>query len=201
MVILGAGTFAREIAEEMNCHPLYVVDDIFYKGELDTVSFSQFDSWLMFDDFNEDFLCAIVSPKRKEFINKFTKWYFTKFIHPFTYVSKSTNIYKGCIICPGSIIVSNTIIKEHVIINRKVSIGHDCVIGPFSTISPGVNIAGNVEIGAESYIGLGANILEGRTIGNNCVIGAGSVVTKDVPSGESWWGVPAKFKRKSWWEV
>lgn len=34
------------------------------------------------------------------------------------------------------------------------------------------------------------------TIGNHAVIAAGSVVTKDIPSGELWGGVPAKFIKK-----
>ena len=39
-------------------------------------------------------------------------------------------------------------------------------------------------------------ILKGVTIGENSVVGAGSVVTKDIPSGEVWAGNPAKFIRK-----
>ena len=39
-------------------------------------------------------------------------------------------------------------------------------------------------------------ILPGVTIGKNAVIGAGSVVTKDVPAGELWAGSPAIFRKK-----
>jgi len=41
-----------------------------------------------------------------------------------------------------------------------------------------------------------AIILPGVTIGKNAVIGAGSVVTKNVPAGELWAGNPAKFIKK-----
>ena len=50
-----------------------------------------------------------------------------------------------------------------------------------------------------AYVGMRANILSGKngiTIGENAMIGAGSVVTKDVPAGELWVGNPAKFLRK-----
>ena len=45
-------------------------------------------------------------------------------------------------------------------------------------------------------IGAGCTVLCGITIGENAMIGAGSVVTKDVPAGELWVGAPAKFVRK-----
>ena len=45
-------------------------------------------------------------------------------------------------------------------------------------------------------IGAGAVVLGGITIGENAMIGVGSVVTHDVPSGELWYGNPARFVRK-----
>jgi acetyltransferase-like isoleucine patch superfamily enzyme len=38
--------------------------------------------------------------------------------------------------------------------------------------------------------------LGGVTIGENAMIGAGSLVTKDIPDNELWYGSPAKFIRK-----
>ena len=35
--------------------------------------------------------------------------------------------------------------------------------------------------------------MPGVTIGNNCIVGAGSVVTKSIPDGECWAGNPARF--------
>lgn len=53
-----------------------------------------------------------------------------------------------------------------------------------------------VHIGKYVFIGGNCLILKGVTIGDGAVIGAGSVVTKSVPSGEIWAGNPAKFIRK-----
>lgn len=50
----------------------------------------------------------------------------------------------------------------------------------------------------DDYCWVGANVFvnPGVTIGNNSVVGANSVVTKDIPPFEIWGGVPAKFIRR-----
>lgn len=46
------------------------------------------------------------------------------------------------------------------------------------------------------FIGARCIILKGVTIGSKSIIGAGSVVTKNIPEGEIWAGNPAKFIKK-----
>ncbi|MGN1232088.1 MAG: acyltransferase [Candidatus Cryptobacteroides sp.] len=53
-----------------------------------------------------------------------------------------------------------------------------------------------IVIGDDVLIGTGCYILKGVTIGERSIIGAGSVVTRDVPPGEIWAGNPARFIRK-----
>lgn len=53
-----------------------------------------------------------------------------------------------------------------------------------------------VKIGDKVFIGGHCIILKGVTIGDGAVVGAGSVVTRDVPPYEIWAGNPAKFVRK-----
>ena len=52
-----------------------------------------------------------------------------------------------------------------------------------------------MNVGHNVWIGYGACILRGVTIGNNCVIGTSSVVTKDVPDNAVVGGVPARVIR------
>lgn len=56
---------------------------------------------------------------------------------------------------------------------------------------------GRIKIGKRCFIGIHAIILPGITIGDDCVVGAGSVVTKNIPSGEVWGGNPARFIKKT----
>lgn len=51
---------------------------------------------------------------------------------------------------------------------------------------------GTIEVGEYSFVGARAIILPNVRIGNHCVIGAGAVVTKDVPDGMVVTGVPAR---------
>ena len=60
---------------------------------------------------------------------------------------------------------------------------------------PGIKM-GKVVIKQGAFIGAHSIILKGVTIGKYSIVGAGSVVTKDIPDGEIWAGNPAKFIRR-----
>lgn len=104
--------------------------------------------------------------------------------------------------------ISNTTIvcREYIKIGRNVKIGGNTKI--YDTdfhslkyqerINSKTDIANNkpVYIKDDAFIGAHSIILKGVTIGEKSIIGAGSVVTKDVPDREIWGGNPAKFIRK-----
>ena len=56
--------------------------------------------------------------------------------------------------------------------------------------------ASPIIIGDDVFIGANSIILKGVTIGNRSIIGAGSVVTSDVPPDEVWAGNPARFLKR-----
>jgi maltose O-acetyltransferase len=90
----------------------------------------------------------------------------------------------------------------------RVEIGEKCLLGPavqiYTAIHPldpveraaGIETAKPVILGYNVWIGGAAVILPGVTIGDNAVIGAGSVVTKDVPANVVVAGNPAKAIRQ-----
>jgi acetyltransferase-like isoleucine patch superfamily enzyme len=55
-----------------------------------------------------------------------------------------------------------------------------------------LNSSGHITIGNNIYFGMNVTVLKGVTIGDNCIIGAGSIVTKDIPSNSVATGIPAK---------
>lgn len=56
--------------------------------------------------------------------------------------------------------------------------------------------SGEVVIGNHVFIGINTIICKAVSIGDGAVIGAGSVVTRDIPAGEVWAGNPARFIKK-----
>ena len=57
---------------------------------------------------------------------------------------------------------------------------------------PEFDVFGKVKIGDRVYIGANSQVMPGVTIGDNALIAAGSVVTRSVPAGEVWAGIPAR---------
>lgn len=70
---------------------------------------------------------------------------------------------------------------------------HDGGVALFRNEYPGLNVFGQIRIGNNVFIGEDSMIMYGVTVGDNVVIGARSVVTKDVPSNSVVAGVPARI--------
>lgn len=107
-------------------------------------------------------------------------------------ISKEVTFGEGCIFCFSCIITVNIQIGDFVVFNSDCTIGHDSVIEDFVTLYPSVNVSGSVHIGACSEIGVGTNIIQCKNIGEEVIVGAGSVVVKDIPSKCTAVGIPAR---------
>jgi acetyltransferase-like isoleucine patch superfamily enzyme len=70
------------------------------------------------------------------------------------------------------------------------------VLGDFVQLSPGVRITGNCFIDDYTMLGTNAVVVPKVRIGKNVVVGAGAVVTRDVPDNVMVAGVPAAIKKK-----
>lgn len=140
-------------------------------------------------------VCAVGSAKtRKRIIEKFagSQVKFATLIDPSVLLSKRVIIGEGTIICAGTMITVDIQIGNHVIINLDCTIGHDDRIHDYVTIYPSVNVSGNVELGKCCEIGTGAQIIQGKTVAPNTIIGAGTVVLKNIDESGTYVGVPAK---------
>lgn len=103
-----------------------------------------------------------------------------------------TFIADGTVIMAGTVITNDVKIGMACLINPNCTISHDSIIGDFVEVSPGVQITGNCFIDDFCNIGTSATILPKVKLGKNVTVGAGAVVTQDVPDGLTVVGVPAK---------
>jgi sugar O-acyltransferase (sialic acid O-acetyltransferase NeuD family) len=114
-------------------------------------------------------------------------------IHPSACVSKTARLGAGIVITAGAVVGTDTTLADCVIVNTSAVVDHECVIEQAAHVCPAAAIAGRVHIGAMAFIGLGCRIIQCLTIGRNAVVGAGTVVIRDVPDETTVVGVPARI--------
>lgn len=144
-------------------------------------------------------------------------------IHPLSdcqaIIPESTRIWQFCVVLPGAKIGEDCNICSHCFIENDVVVGNNvtvkCGVQLWDgiTLEDGVFVGPNVTFTNDKFprskqypeqfaktivrkgasIGAGAVILCGIEIGENAMIRAGSVVTKNVPASQLWVGNPARF--------
>lgn len=220
IVLLGAGGLAREVVDIIEAgreHKVrgYVVDEQY--GQPGDMIYGypilgDFD-WLWQHREDNSFLvvCAVGSPAlRKRMIDK-TPWgeangswegAWATIVHPFGTMGWNNRIQHGVVIAAGHTWTNGIEIGAHACINLQSMIGHDARVGRYAVLHPGVRLSGNVEISEGVEIGTGAIVLPRVRVGAWSIIGAGAVVTQDVPVNVTVVGVPAKIirERRDGWQ-
>lgn len=136
-------------------------------------------------------------------------------------IGEGTRIWQFCVVLPEAVIGADCNICSHCFIENDVRVGDrvtvkcgvqlwdgvtledDVFIGPNATfandlfprsqVRPGKYARTVVKRGAS--VGANVSIIPGLTLGERCLIGAGAVVTKDVPRGAVMVGNPARIVR------
>jgi UDP-2-acetamido-3-amino-2,3-dideoxy-glucuronate N-acetyltransferase len=133
-------------------------------------------------------------------------------------IGRGTKIWHFCHILPGTVIGENCSIGQNVMIGPRVKVGNGCKIQNNVSLYDGVELADDVfcgpscvftnvnnpranvsrkeefrttPVGRGASIGANATIVCGHSLGEYCFIGAGAVVTKDVPAFALMVGNPA----------
>jgi acetyltransferase-like isoleucine patch superfamily enzyme len=137
-----------------------------------------------------------------------------------------TVIGKHCLVSDLASIREKCVIKDHVIIGRAVTVEYETTIGEYSKIMTHSQLTGNMiiedhvffggavastndkymgrtgnqfngpRIKSGARIGANATILAGVTIGKETIIGAGAVVTSDIPDYKVALGIPARVVKE-----
>jgi len=113
-------------------------------------------------------------------------------VHPRSWVADTARLGAGAQVCAMAAVGEETTVGRQSIINTSASVDHECRLGDGVHIMPGAIIAGCVEVGDGAMIGSAAVVLPRIRIGSDARVGAGAVVTKDVASGATVIGSPAR---------
>lgn len=206
LLIVGARGWGREVFGHA------IQTEAFHRGEFDIKGFldSMSDA---FDGLNGQYPPILCSPEEYSvqpddlfFVAmgdpKWRKYYadiiekkgghFTTIIGKDARVFPTATIGEGSFISPWSIISDNVIIGKHAIIHGFSTLGHDAKVGDFSTLEACCFLGGYSEVGSGSTMHVRSTLIRHKKIGNNVVVGACSLVIRNVKDETHVFGVPAK---------
>lgn len=135
-----------------------------------------------------------------------------------TRIGQGTHVWQYCVILPGAEIGADCNICAQVLIENDVRIGDRVTVKSGVQLWDGVTLEDDVFVGPNvtftndlvprskvyperfarttvkkgASLGANATIVAGHTIGEHALVGAGSVVTRDIPAHTVWYGNPAR---------
>lgn len=130
-----------------------------------------------------------------DIIKRMPNFEFVNAIHPSVIIGNGVNIGYGVVAMAGVIFNPKASIGNFTFFATGAQVEHDCVIDDYSSISAGSLTGGHVHMGKFAALTLGVVVLDRLSIGENTVVGAGSVVIKSLPSNVLAYGNPAKIIR------
>jgi sugar O-acyltransferase (sialic acid O-acetyltransferase NeuD family) len=206
IVIVGAGGLGREVLaviatcnaarKEWNVLGFLDSDRNLVGSKFGGVPVFGDDDWIHSNSVDSVwFVCAIGNPKiRSQIVERFSvrDCKFASIVHPDVRIPHSVRIGAGTVVMAGTQFTTDVNIGSHVVVYLNCAITHDVEIGSFCTIASACNLSGGAVLETGVQLGVGTNILPRRRIGAWSIIGAGGVVTDDIPACSIAVGVPCR---------
>ena len=215
MVVIGAGGLASEILPILTSSKYnFTKDNLFFFDNVSdlksTLLFNEFTIYTTFEQLESHFknvstdfcfgfgginLKLNIIEKLHQIGSK-EKTVISKLTNLSTY---GTSVGKGSVLIGNTNISSNVTIGENCLIYNHSNIPHDTIIGDFVEVAPHCSFGGRTIIKSNSSIGIGVITLPDIIIEENCIIGAGTIVTKNVPKNSIVKGNPNIITKKPNW--
>lgn len=118
-------------------------------------------------------------------------------------IREGVELGEDCIVLMGAVINTGVKIGKYTMIDMNAVIGSNAVVGEKCHIAAGAILAGTMEpygeipvcIGDNVFVGANAIVMEGIQIEEGSIIGAGTVVTRNIPKGKVVYGNPSRIIR------
>ena len=203
LVIIGAGGMGRTIYD-MACENAAYKKEFVIKGFIDD-NLNSLDSYENYppiigtiSDYeiqpDDLFVCSIGGNSRRQcmetIINRGGEFF--TMIHPTSRIGTNVHIGKGCYIGAYTIIAADAFIDDYNFIQSHTIVGHDVTIGKWNRIDSFVFFVGATSMGEGCMVHTRAMINHNVSIGDGAHIGACSFVTRNVESGTTVFGNPAR---------
>lgn len=194
VIVIGAGGHGRVIADIITLSGdvvLGFLDDkepdhilnIPYLGKItDLIKYQQ-----------ETFFVVAIGDNytRKQIMESYNLNWYTA-IHPSAVIAPDVEIAEGAAIMANAVINTGSKIGRGVIVNTAATVDHDNFLASYVHISPGAHLGGTVNVGPGTWIGIGAVVSNNIDICENCLVGAGSLVLKNITLSGQYYGHPIK---------
>ena len=115
---------------------------------------------------------------------------FVTIIHVTAWVSPLAEISPGSVVLAHAAAGPGAKLGFGAVLNTGSSLDHDSTLQSFASLGPGARTGGDVSIGERTAIGLQSGVLQGRGVGRDSVVGAKSLVTRNIPDLTVAWGTP-----------
>lgn len=208
LVIIGAGGFGREVLDIVRAlnrdgptfEFLGFLDDDCPRPDLVTDLGAQILGPVeLLAEVDAQYVIGIARHDVRERIDKFATSVgkaAATLVHPAASLGSPVILGAGSIICARATMTTNVRTGRHVQVHVNCAIGHDVTAGDYVTMLPAAVVSGNVLLEAAATLGTTSAILQGLTVGRKSTVGAGAVVTHDVPDETTVVGVPARARSR-----
>ena len=201
LVIVGAGGYAKSVLDSLDYERFVIHGFIDERPELEehmgfpVVAHSLEE--LASPDEYVYFIAIGSNPKRRVWFDRILRagLELVTVIDRSARVSSMSELGRGCFVGKLAIVNADVRVGDDVVVNTMALIEHGCTVGDHANISTKAVINGDVVVGEGSFIGSNSVVTGQLSIGSWTVVGAGAVVVRNVGSGVTVAGVPARKLR------
>ena len=144
----------------------------------------------------QEVYCPIgVNKVRMEYLSTLKKegYNIPNFIHHTVSIAPDVIMGEAVYMLAGNIVMPHTTIGNYIMINMDSTIAHHVTVEDGVFMSSGVNIGALINVRKRAYIGMGVTAMTGvKEIGHDCLLGAGTVIIRDVPANATVVGNPGR---------